>query len=137
VTALPKARRSTRSGARQRAQIVRIVTRLPEGAAIPMGEHLKLEVRKRLFGWFMSDHHGDGRIALNCKASADMHDALQQLAPRHFHVPKYVGNKGWIGLWLDIPKVDWATVELALRGTYLRVAPKALVERVCGPDRAR
>jgi hypothetical protein len=117
-------------GARDRARITKIVEHFPEGATVASGQHLRLEVRKRLFGWFMVDHHGDGRIQLNCKASADMHEALQQLAPAHFHVPAYVGNKGWIGLWLDVPRLDWAVVELAIRGAYLRTAPKTLAKQV-------
>ena len=74
----------------------------------------------------MVDHHGDGRVDLNCKASAEMHDILRQLAPDHFHVPKYVGAKGWVGLWLDLPKLDWAAVELTLVDAYRRTAPKKL-----------
>ena len=88
------------------------------------GTHLSLEVRKKRFGYFLDDHHGDGRVALNCKSSPDVRDALQQLAPAQFHVPKYLGNKGWIGLWLDSAGVDWSAVELALREAYTLVVPK-------------
>jgi hypothetical protein len=56
-----------------------------------------------------------------------MHDVLRQLVPDHFHVPKYVGNKGWIGLWLDLPKLDWGVVELAIGEAYRRTAPKKLL----------
>jgi len=112
------------NGDKQRERIAKIVARLPEGEAKRVGQHLSLEVRKKRFGWFMIDHHDDGRVALNCKASAEMHDILQRLVPAHFHVPKYVGSKGWVGLWLDLPKLDWAAVELALREAYARVAPK-------------
>jgi hypothetical protein len=118
------------NGDRQRKRIARIVESLAEGEAKPAGRHLSLEVRKKRFGWFMVDHHGDGRVALNCKASAGMHDILRQLAPDHFHIPKYVGNKGWIGLWLDLPKLDWAAVELALTEAYRRTAPKKLAAEV-------
>ena len=55
-----------------------------------------------------------------------MHDVLRQLAPHQFHVPKYVGNKGWVGLWLDVPRINWFAVELALRDGYRRSAPKML-----------
>ena len=120
--------KKTLNGDRQRARIAKIVGSLPEGEAKTMGRHLSLEVRKKRFGWFMVDHHGDGRVDLNCKASAEMHDILRQLVPHHFHVPKYVGNKGWIGLWLDLPKLDWAAVELALIEAYRRTAPKKLAE---------
>jgi hypothetical protein len=119
--------RKVPSGERQRQRVAKIVAGLPEGEAKPVGRHLSLEVRKKRFGWFMVDHHGDGRVDLNCKGSADMHDILQRLAPAHFHVPKYVGNKGWVGLWLDLPKLDWAAVELALSEAYARVAPKKLL----------
>jgi hypothetical protein len=115
------------NGDRQRARIAKIVASLPEGEAKTTGRHLSLEVHKKRFGWFMVDHHGDGRVDLNCKASAETHDILRQLVPDHFHVPRYVGNKGWIGLWLDLPKLDWAAVELALVEAYRRTAPKKLV----------
>jgi hypothetical protein len=118
------------NGDKQRARVAKIVKGLPEAEAKTVGRHLSLEVRKKRFGWFMVDHHGDGRVALNCKASADMHDILRQLAPAHFHIPKYVGNKGWIGLWLDRPKLDWAAVELALTEAYRRTAPKKLAAEV-------
>jgi hypothetical protein len=116
----------TTASARQRKRIIRMVEQLPEGVAIAHGTHLSLEVRKKRFGWFLDNHHGDGRVALNCKASADMHDVLQQLAPAQFHAPKYLGNKGWIGLWLDVGEMNWSAVELALREAYSSVAPKTL-----------
>lgn len=119
--------RKAPNGDKQRKRVAKIAESLPEGEANVTGRHMSLEVRKKRFGWFMVDHHGDGRVDLNCKASAEMHDILQRLMPKHFHVPKYVGNKGWVGLWLDLPKVDWAAVELALRGAYERVAPKKLL----------
>lgn len=117
-------------GGRQRTRVARIVESLPEAEAKPIGRHLSLEVRKKRFGWFMVDHHGDGRVDLNCKASAELHDILQQLVPDHFHIPQYLGNKGWIGLWLDVPKLDWAAVELALVEAYRRTAPKKLAEKL-------
>ncbi|HKE95544.1 MAG TPA: hypothetical protein VKB34_14620 [Povalibacter sp.] len=122
---------------RQRMRIVKIVSSLPEGQAKIVGRHLSLEIRAKRFGWFLADHHGDGRVALNCKASAEMHDILRQLAPKHFHVPKYLGNKGWIGLWLDLPKLDWGTVELALVEAYRRTAPKKLADNVGADKSAR
>ena len=122
--------RKAPNGEQQRKRIARIVEGFPEAQAKPMGRHMSLEVRKKRFGWFMIDHHEDGRVALNCKASAEMHDILQRLVPAHFHVPKYVGHKGWVGVWLDLPKLDWAAVELALREAYLRVAPRKLAGQI-------
>ncbi|MGI8727538.1 MAG: hypothetical protein ACR2K6_07660 [Solirubrobacterales bacterium] len=30
--------------------------------------------------------------------------------PERFSVPPYVGHRGWVGLRLDLPKVDWDEV---------------------------
>jgi predicted DNA-binding protein (MmcQ/YjbR family) len=110
---------------RQRARVVRIVEQLPEAEAIASGTHLSLEVRKKRFGYFLDDHHGDGRLALHCKSSPDVSEALLELAPEQVHTPKYLGNKGWIGLWLD-GTVHWEAVEIAIREAYALVAPKLL-----------
>jgi hypothetical protein len=110
-----------------RTRIATIVERLPEGKAVRVGEHMSLEVRERRFGWFLADHHGDGRLAINCKVPALVASQLQSLLPAQFHTPRYVGNKGWIGLWLDVPKVDWAQVELCLVEAYRLKAPKRLL----------
>ena len=100
--------------------------RLPEARAIPQQSHLSLEVRKKRFGYYLEDHHGDGRIALICKSTDELRDLLQQQVPTQLHVPKYVGNKGWIGLWLDVSTVDWSAAKLALQEAYRLVAPKSL-----------
>ena len=120
--------RKAPTGDRQRKRIAKIVRALPGGEAKPLGRHASLEVRGKRFGWFMVDHHGDGRVAITCKASAEMHDILKQLAPEHFHVPKY-GSKAWVGLWLDGPKLDWNAVEMALRAAYEKTAPKKLLRQ--------
>jgi hypothetical protein len=130
-------KRKAPNGEKQRKRVAKIVEGFPEGEAKPIGQHMSLEVHKKRFGWFTVDHHGDCRVELICKASADMHDILQRLLPAHFHVPKYVGNKGWVGVWLDLPKVDWAAVELALREAYVRVAPKKLAAQVSPGNHAR
>ena len=134
VVKAPKAAKKTHAAVRksptgnlQRKRIVKILKTLPEAEAKPIGLHASLEVRGKRFGWFMVDHHGDGRVAISCKASAEMHDILKQLAPAHFHLSKY-GNKAWVGLWLDLPKLDWHAVELALKGAYEKTAPKKLLQ---------
>ena len=100
--------------------------------AIANGAHLSLAVRGKRFGYVLVDHHGDGRVALNCKASAETREVLEQIAPAQLHVPKYLGSRGWIGLWLDVPRGDWSAVEDALREAYAAVAPRTLREML--PD---
>lgn len=114
-----------------RARIAAIVERLPEGKAALVhghtGDHLSLEVRGRRFGWFLDNHHGDARLAINCKVPALVAAQMQSLVPTQFHTPKYVGNKGWIGLWLDVADIDWDQVEICLVEAYRTVAPKKLL----------
>ncbi|MBL8265502.1 hypothetical protein [Steroidobacter sp.] len=110
-----------------RARVAAIVERLPEGKAKPVGEHLSLEVRKRRFGWYLADHHGDGRLSISCKVPSLLAGQLQALVPKQLHIPKYVASKGWIGLWLDVPEVDWGQVELCLVEAYRMTAPKRLL----------
>jgi hypothetical protein len=112
---------------KQRRRIARLLAALPEAEAKPTGRHMSLEVRAKRFGWFLVDHHGDGRVSINCKGTAEMHDILKQLAPEHLHVPRY-GTRAWVGLWLDGAKLDWHAVELALRTAYEKTAPKKLLK---------
>lgn len=114
-----------------RAKIVSIVTALPEATAtLTIGVHLKLEVKGKPMGWFMEDHHGDGRLALNCKALPGMQLALVEANPEVYHVPKYVGNKGWAGVWLDVESLDWDEVANLIRDAYILAAPKALLKQL-------
>ncbi len=105
-----------------------IVEALPEGVAKPVLTHLCLEVRGKCFGWYMDNHHGDGRLQLNCKAQPGKSHALAARFPGVFHIPAYVGNKGWIGVWLDVPGVDWKLLKVLLTEAYCFVAPARLLQ---------
>jgi hypothetical protein len=114
--------------ARRRAQLVALVDSLPEASAVECGgTHLSLEVRGKRFGYYLDDHHGDGRIAINCKAEPGGNQTLVDFAPERFHLPSYLGARGWVGLWLDLPSINWEEVESILTDAYRLTAPKRLV----------
>ncbi len=113
--------------AERRARIIAIVKSLPEGGVVAAGNHLSLEVRQKRFGWYLDDHHGDGRLAINCKAPRGVAEQLAESGPDRFHIPKYVSHLGWVGLWLDTPQIDWTEVEAVLIGAYRLTAPKKLI----------
>src|SRR6516165_11324122 len=102
----------------RRARILALIEALPEATVVAFGDHLSLEVRRKRFGWYLDNHHGDGRLALNCKAPPGTNKTLAAAAPDKFHVPKYVGHRGWVGLWLDQPKINWQEVESVLMNAY-------------------
>jgi predicted DNA-binding protein (MmcQ/YjbR family) len=64
----------------------------------------------KMFAMFVDDHHGDGRLAVWCKAEARSRDALVASDPEHFFVPPYVGPSGWLGIRLD-RGLDWEVIE--------------------------
>jgi hypothetical protein len=116
--------------AKRRARIADIIAGLPEAQAVSDGDHMGFVVRQKRFGWYLHNHHGDGRLAINCKAPRGMAKQLAEHQPDRFHIPKYVAHLGWVGLWLDTTEVDWTEVESILKGAYSMTAPKTLVARL-------
>ncbi|HKA20321.1 MAG TPA: MmcQ/YjbR family DNA-binding protein [Blastocatellia bacterium] len=116
---------------RRRARIIALVESLPGASAIDLGVgHLSLEVRGRRFGYYLYDHHGDGRTAINCKAEPGANKSLADFGPDRFHIPAYLGSRGWIGLWIDLPRVNWDEIESVIVDAYRLTAPKQLLARL-------
>jgi predicted DNA-binding protein (MmcQ/YjbR family) len=127
----PKAKAPTTAAIERAWQLVAASLRgLPEATLVPVATHGGLEVRGRRFGWLLVDHHGDGRLAISVKCSAILSGALKDALPRHFHTPKYVGNKGWIGLWLDVPGLRRDLLQNAVTEGYRLAAPKVLLRQL-------
>ena len=59
-----------------------------------------------------------------------MNQTLADAAPERFHIPKYVGHRGWLGLWLDLPKIDWTEAEEVITEAYRLVALRTLVSKL-------
>src|SRR5262245_926723 len=53
-----------------------------------------------------ADHHHDDRLAFWCAAPPGAQEALVSADPERYFVPPYVGGRGWVGVYLDVP-VDW------------------------------
>lgn len=76
-----------------------------------------------------ADHHHDDRLGFWCAAPAGAQEALVGSDPqRYFHAP-YVGHRGWLGVYLDVP-VDWAEIAEIVTDAYRCVAPKSLIARL-------
>lgn len=54
----------------------------------------------------MADHHHDDRLAVWLGVPAGRQESLVETDPVRFFRPPYVGHRGWIGVYLDVP-VDW------------------------------
>lgn len=110
---------------RLRERVTAIVIELPEATATG-DQHLTLAVRRKTFGYFLDDHHGDGVVGMAFKAAPGEQSALIASDPDRFYVPAYLGTHGWVGLRLDRGRVDWAEVRELLTEAYRLQAPKKL-----------
>ena len=76
-----------------------------------------------------ADHHHDDRLAFWCAAPDSAQETLVTAHPDRFFSPPYVGHRGWLGVWLDVP-VDWDQIADIVIDAYRVVAPKRLVEEL-------
>ncbi len=79
---------------------------------------------KKTFVMF-ANHHHDDRVAFWCAAPVGVQQALVEADSTRFFVPPYVGHRGWLGVFLDVP-TDWAEIEDIVREAYRVVAVKVL-----------
>jgi hypothetical protein len=77
----------------------------------------------------LSDHHHDDRVGFTCAAPAGAQEALVDERPEQFYRPPYVGHRGWLGVYLDVP-VDWDEIADIVLDAYRQIAPKALVAQL-------
>jgi len=115
---------------RRLARLTKICLALPDSARRDSGSHAAFLVRKRIFAYFLNDHHGDGIVSIACKALPGDNTALAVAQPERFYLPAYIGPRGWIALRLDTGKVDWDEVAELVMGSYRLIAPKRLVKLV-------
>jgi len=112
---------------RRRAKLVKICEALPEVTYKVAGDrHMAFRIRKRIFGYYLFDHHGDGIIAFCCKSSRSEQQRLVKDDPDSFFVPAYLGAKGWVAIRLDLDEVEWDTVSDLARRAYQDCAPRKL-----------
>jgi hypothetical protein len=116
-----------------RARLTRLCLALPEATATPHAQHVAFRVRGRTFAWYVEDEHGDGRVAVHCKAAPGENAGLVAADPERFYLPAYTGRRGWVALRLDLGQVDWAEVGELVADSYRLVAPRRLADLVDHP----
>ena len=117
----------------------RLCLALPEVTERPShGEPTWFVQGKKTFVMYASHHHDD-RLAFWCAAERDVQEGLVEADPARFFRPPYVGHRGWLGVYLDVP-VDWGQIEDLVTDAYRRVAPGRLLAafdaRVTKPSRS-
>jgi len=77
----------------------------------------------------LSDHHHDDRLGFWCAAPPGVQQEMVSIEPDRFFRPPYVGHRGWLGVYLDVP-VDWDELAQVVAEAYRVVAPKSLAARL-------
>jgi predicted DNA-binding protein (MmcQ/YjbR family) len=78
-----------------------------------------------------ANHHHDNRLAFWCAAARDAQEILVAKEPERFFIPPYVGHRGWLGVYLDVP-VDWDEISDFVADAYREVAPERLRKELEG-----
>ncbi|WP_018657146.1 MmcQ/YjbR family DNA-binding protein [Actinomadura flavalba] len=106
---------------------------LPEATErVSHGEPAWFVRDKKLFVTY-ADHHHDDRLGFWCAAPPGAQEALVESSPDRFHRPPYVGHRGWLGVYLDVP-VDWDEIAEIVTDAYRVVAPKRLAALLDEPS---
>lgn len=105
---------------------------LPEATCDHRGDYASFRVRKKVFAYFLNDHHGDGIVALCWKAGLGENEELAAASPKRFYLPAYIGHRGWAAVRLDRGAIDWEEIGDFVRASYCAVAPAKLVAKVSG-----
>jgi phosphoribosylglycinamide formyltransferase-1 len=109
------------------ARLTKVALALPEAACERMGDHATFTVRKKVFAYFLNDHHGDGIVSVCFRAEPGVNGDLVAAYPDRFYLPAYIGPRGWGAVRLDRGKVDWAEVATLMTDSYRLAAPKRLI----------
>ncbi|HZM81443.1 MAG TPA: MmcQ/YjbR family DNA-binding protein [Candidatus Limnocylindrales bacterium] len=80
----------------------------------------------------LADHHHDDRFAFWCAAPPGAQEALVASDPQRYFRPPYVGHRGWLGVYLDVP-VDWTEIAEIVTDAYRTVAPAKLSTALSPP----
>jgi hypothetical protein len=113
------------------AALRRLCLALPEASErLSHGEPTWFVGGKKTFV-MLADHHHDDRLAFWCAAPDGAQESLVAIAPERFFRPPYVGHRGWLGVWLDVP-VDWDEIAGLVVEAYRTVAPKRLLAALQG-----
>ncbi|HZE72351.1 MAG TPA: MmcQ/YjbR family DNA-binding protein [Pyrinomonadaceae bacterium] len=116
---------------RRRERLIEVCRTLPEVNFEVVGqEHIAFRVRKKIFAYYLFDHHGDGIIAFCCKSSLSEQRRLIRDDSESFFVPAYLGARGWVAIRLDLDGVDWDTVRELARQAFQSIAPRKLAALV-------
>jgi hypothetical protein len=110
-------------------KLTAICLALPEAERELEGRHATFRVRKKVFAYFLDNHHGDGVVAACVKGDKRANAKLVASDPKRFFSPAYIGPRGYLGVRLDARRIDWDDLGERVAASYASTAPKSLTAR--------
>ncbi len=101
-----------------------IALALPGATMESQGDHASFRVKKKVFAYFLNNHHGDGIVSVCVKALPGDNTRLIESDSIRFYLPAYIGPRGWVGYRLDVGTIDWPEVKELVAGSYQLVVSK-------------
>jgi hypothetical protein len=121
ATTKPRKRRSPAEV--QLAKVRACCLALPDTTERPSHGAQTFFTKRKVFVYFLDNHHGDGRLALWCAAPPGAQAMLVDSNPDHYFVPAYVGYRGWVGVRLD-RDAAWPEIEAVIESAHACVRAK-------------
>jgi hypothetical protein len=110
-------------------KLSKICSSLPQTERDLEASHASFRVRKKVFVYFLDNHHGDGIISACVKGDARENAKWIAKDPKRFYLPAYIGPRGYLGIRLDSRSVDWKDVAARVKKSWEATAPKTLLEK--------
>lgn len=107
------------------ARLRTISLALPEATEKVAWGDPTFRVRDKIFAMQKGNYEG-GRPSLWLKGADGAQAMLVEADPERFFVPPYVGNKGWLGIYLDGAEPNWGMIRALVEQSYQLIAPKRL-----------
>ena len=76
-----------------------------------------------------------GRPSLWFKPATGEQQVLVASDADRFFIPPYVGGKGWLAVYLDVPAIDWSEIAELVEDSYRHMAPKRALKLLDATDR--
>lgn len=111
-------------------RITELCSALPEVVRAVHGDHADFRVRKKVFAYFLNNHHGDGIVSVCVRSALGESVDRAGAQPQLYYLPAYIGPRGWFGMRLDRGAINWREVENILELSYCLGAPKTLAKIV-------
>jgi len=114
----------------KRERVTAICRALPGATHTDHGDHSIYRVRRKVFAYYLDDHHGDGIVCVCVKSELGENVDRARREPERFYLPAHIGSRGWFGLRLDRGRVSWAEVAEVIERSFRLTAPKRVLDEL-------